>query len=113
MKDHPNVIRFLHYQRITRPPYGFLIICERPANCQYLSRVLNEKGGFFAEHKVKKYMKKLLDAFLEMERKNIVYNDLSLDNILYDYDRDNIKFFDFSKTKEHKSGNLYHKCHGK
>ena len=104
MKDHPNVIKFLHYQPIL--PYGFVIICEKPNNCKDLFSFLIEKGGFFTEYEARKYVKSLVNVVLAMERKNIVHRDIKLENILYDYDKDDIKLLDFGLARDHKPGKL-------
>ena len=104
MKDHPNVIRFLHCQRISSDI--FVIICERPTHCQDLFDVRHDKGGVFTEGETKRYVKKLLDVELAMQRKNIVHRDIKLENILYDFDTDDIKIIDFGLASKHKPGEL-------
>ncbi|XP_028408337.1 probable myosin light chain kinase DDB_G0284661 [Dendronephthya gigantea] len=104
MKEHPNVITFLHYQRIS--PDVFVIICERPTHCQDLFDLRQDKGGFFTEDETKKYITKLLDVELAMQTKNIVHRDIKLENILYDFDTDEIKLIDFGLASKHKSGKV-------
>ena len=110
MKDHPNVIKFLHYQRVS--PDTFVIICERPTQCKDLFHLRKERGGFFTEYEIKKIVKTLVDLVVKMESKNIVHRDLKLENILYDLDKDDIKLLDFGLATEHKPGELFNKFAG-
>ena len=111
MKYHPNVIEFLHYERVSSDE--FVIICERPPNCKDLYEVRRDRGGFFMEPEAKKYIKTLVDVILAMEKKDIVHRDIKLENILYDADKDEIKLIDFGLATKHKPGQLYHLFSGK
>jgi serine/threonine protein kinase len=105
MKYHPNVIKFLHYQKITSEM--FVIICERIANCKDLLDVRKERGGFFTEYETQKYVKTLVDVVLAMDKKNIIHRDIKLENILYDVEKDDIKLIDFGMATKHKPGKLH------
>ena len=110
MKDNVNVIQFLHYEQIT--PDQFLIIFERPVNCGDLLDLRYYKGGFFTEYETKKYIKTLVDVVQAMEKKSIIHRDLKLENILYDFDDDDIKLIDFGLAKSHKPGKIYDRFAG-
>ena len=111
MKDHPNVIKFLHYQRVSTDT--FVIICERPSQCKDLFHLRRDRGGFFTEYETKRILKTLVDLVVTMESKNIVHRDLKLENILYDFDKDDIKLIDFGLATEHKPGELFDRFSGK
>ena len=110
MKDHPNVIKFLHYQRVSSDT--FVIISERPTHCQDLFDLRKDKGGFFTEYETRKIVKTLVELVVKMENKNIVHRDLKLENILYDVDKDDIKLIDFGLAKEHKPCQLFNRFAG-
>ena len=110
MKDNVNVIQFLHYEQIT--PDQFVIIFERPVNCGDFLDLRYYKGGFFTEYETKKYIKTLVDVVQAMEKKNIIHRDLKLENILYDFDDDDIKLIDFGLAKSHKPGKIYDRFAG-
>ena len=65
-----------------------------------------DKGGFFTEDETQKYVKKCIDVVLSIYKKNIVHRDLKLENILYDFDTDDIKLIDFGLAGYHKAGKL-------
>lgn len=111
MKEHPNVIRFLHYEQISNDI--FVIICERPIHCQDLFDLRNDQGRNFSEHGTKRLIKTLVDVILAMEKKNIVHRDLKLENILYDFDTDDIKLIDFGLATKHKPGEECQQFSGK
>ncbi|XP_028407306.1 serine/threonine-protein kinase pim-2-like [Dendronephthya gigantea] len=104
MKDHPNVIKFYHYQSLSSEE--FVIICERPTNCKDLRSLMWDVGGFFTEDETQQCMKKLVNVVLAMSKKNIVHRDLKLENILYDFDTGEIKLLDFGLAGYNKPGNL-------
>ena len=111
MKDHPNVIKFLHYEKISSDE--FVIISERPTQCKDLFEVRRDRGGFFTEYEMKKYVKALVDVVLSMDKMNIVHRDLKLENILYDFEKDDIKLIDFGLARKHKPGKLSDQFAGK
>ncbi|XP_028415718.1 serine/threonine-protein kinase pim-2-like [Dendronephthya gigantea] len=104
MKDHPNVIKFYHYQSLSSEE--FVIICERPTHCKDLRSLMWDVGGFFTEDETQQCMKKLVNVVLAMSKKNIVHRDLKLENILYDFDTGEIKLLDFGLAGYNKPGNL-------
>lgn len=110
MKDHPNVIKFLHYQKLSTET--FALICERPTPCEDMLDLQARRAGYFTEYESKRFIKTLVDVLLAMERKDIAHRDLKLENILYDFKKDRIKLIDFGLASKHKPGQLIHQFSG-
>ena len=111
MNDHPNVIKFLHYQQIS--PETFAIVTERPNQCKDLRKLVNEKGGTLSEAEARKFAKTLVNVAANMEEKGFVHRDLKLENILYDCKKDAIKLIDFGMATEYKPGQQHSLFDGK
>ena len=104
MSDHANVIKFLHYQQISAEK--FVIITERPRQCKDLFDIRHDEGGYLTEQEAKGYVKALLDVAIKMEKRNIAHRDIKLENILYDFDANEIKLIDFGLASGYKPGEL-------
>jgi len=81
--DHPNIVKFIHFEKNTL--YYFLIFefCE---NGDLETVINNLYNGQVPEEQAQKYIQQIIEGIKAMKARNIVHRDLKLANILVSKD---------------------------
>ena len=105
MKNTKNVIKFLHYQKVSQEK--FVIITERPQNAKDMFDTKADKPFPYSEEDCKKVIRKLVSVARDIEKKGFAHRDIKIENILYNVDTGEIKLIDFGLARAHSPGELF------
>ena len=81
----------------------YVIVMERPEQCQDLFDVLQTKV-VLNEKEARKYFSQVVEANISCEEHGVIHRDLKPENILLDLLKDEIKLIDFGLASEVQEG---------
>ena len=86
--NHPNIIKFIEVKKTKKNFFIILEYCNGGNLSQALKKYIEKNGKPFDEKIVQHFMKQIIGAFKYIHEKKIIHRDITLDNILLNYDNE-------------------------
>jgi serine/threonine protein kinase len=121
--NHPNIVKFVEIHETSKKIYIVTELCNGGNLSNNLENYMEKNNIAFSEEIVQYIMKQIIEGVKYLHNKKIIHRQLSLDNIMLDYEDENdkinnnimkgkIKIIDFSFARYLKKGDLAYSISG-
>ena len=121
--NHPNIVKFVEIHETSKKIYIVTELCNGGNLSNNLENYMEKNKIAFSEEIVQYIMKQIIEGVKYLHNKKIIHRQLSLENIMVDYEDENdkinnnimkgkIKIIDFSFARYLKKGDLAYSISG-
>ena len=89
--NHPNIIKFESVKKTKKHFYIIMEFCNGGELSKALDKYQQKYGKPFSQEIVQHLMRQIIDAFRYIHSQNIIHRDISLDNILLNFEAEKDK----------------------
>ena len=89
--NHPNIVKFESIKKTKKHFYIIMEFCNGGSLSKALEKYQQKYGKPFSQEIVQHLMRQIIDAFRYIHSQNIIHRDISLDNILLNFEAEKDK----------------------